>query len=264
MPSTLKRALYRQCISRAVRLADCVIVPSRATFTDLSRLYPKVSDRVVVTPYAADDFSAAPPKTLTNGPAGKTSMPYLLTMGNTRPHKDLPTLLRAFGALAPSLPDLHLLLAGTEPPGYLLSQLASVPSDVSNRVFFTGPVGDEELRVLYAGATVFVCPSLHEGFGFPVLEAMALGTPVVCADSSSLPEVAGDAALLFPPGDQDRLVTTLARVLGDPGLRQDLIAAGRERAACFSWASTAAATVAVYAAVLLGRDTLPSRSEGKR
>ncbi len=111
---------------------------------------------------------------------------------------------------------------------------------------FTGRVSDAELRALYAGASAFVFPSRYEGFGLPPLEAMALGAPVVCADAASLPEVVGDAALLFPAGDAVALAAALSRVLDDLALRERLSRAGRERAARFTWERTAAATVAVY------------------
>jgi alpha-1,3-rhamnosyl/mannosyltransferase len=111
-------------------------------------------------------------------------------------------------------------------------------------------VSDAELRALYAGARAFVCPSRHEGFGLPPLEAMALGAPVVCAAAASLPEVVGDAAVLFPAGNGEALAAALRSVLGDDMLRQRLRQAGRERAAQFTWQRTAAATVAVYGEAL--------------
>ena len=175
-------------------------------------------------------------------------------MGNTRPHKELPTLLDSFGMLATSFPDLRLLLVGNEPTGYRQAELKVVTAEISDRIAFTGRVEDAELRALYAGAMVFVCPSRYEGFGLPALEAMALGAPVVCADAASLPEVVGEAALMFPAGEQGRLATAVARLVRDPVLRQNLATAGRSRAEQFTWADTAAATVAVYAAVLRGTD----------
>jgi glycosyltransferase involved in cell wall biosynthesis len=255
MPNPLKRSVYRIANKRATSLADKVIVPSESTAVDVSRLFPNAKDRLVITPEAADDFAGGTAAPLSGALAGLTASPYLLSMGNTRPHKDMPTLLRAFGILAPSFPDLRLLLVGQEPDGYLQSQLRRVPIDVAGRVSFTGKVSDAELRSLCAGATLFVFPSRYEGFGLPVLEAMALGAPVVCASAASLPEVAGDAALLFPPGEQGQLATTIARVLRDPGLRRRLVEAGRSRAAKFKWSDTAAATVAVYSSVLEDRGT---------
>jgi glycosyltransferase involved in cell wall biosynthesis len=147
-----------------------------------------------------------------------------------------------------------LVLVGVEPSGYLRKELAGTPTEVSNRVAFTGSVSDAELRALYAGASAFVFPSHREGFGLPPLEAMALGTPVVCTSAASLPEVVGKAAVMFPPGDQSALVDALARVLRGPTLRQSLVEKGRRWAAQFTWETTAAATMSVYRSVLEGRD----------
>lgn len=246
MPSALKRAAYRRWNARAVRLADGLIVPSRATEDDVGRLFPASRGRVAVTAEAADDFSWAPAEPLDGAPAEPGSSPYLLSMGNTKPHKGLPTLLAAFARLAPSDPNLRLLLAGPKVPGYLDTMLAGAPPEVRGRVAFTGLLNQVELRAAYAGAVAFVCPSLYEGFGLPVLEAMALGVPVACANAASLPEVAGDAALMFSAQDAGALVEVLARLLGDGALRASLSRAGRERAAQFTWERTAAATVAVY------------------
>ena len=236
-------------------------MPSRATAADVTRLLAAARGKVRVTPYAADDFSSGPSGPLPDKLAHLAASPYLLSMGSTKPHKDLPTLLRAFAHVAPTQPDLRLLLVGAEPPGYLGAPPGAapaappgvpprvppgVPPEVRARVVFTGRVTDAELRTLYAGASAFVFPSRHEGFGLPPLEAMALGAPVVCADAASLPEVVGDAALLFPPGDVATLAAALSRVLDDPGLRERLSQAGRERAAQFTWQRTAAATVAAY------------------
>jgi glycosyltransferase involved in cell wall biosynthesis len=117
-------------------------------------------------------------------------------------------------------------------------------------VILTGYVPDADLPALYTGATAFVWPSLYEGFGLPPLEAMACGTPVICSDASSMPEVVGDAALLVDPLDEAALRDVLRRIAGDPALRDDLRARGRARDATFSWARTAAATVGVYCKVM--------------
>jgi alpha-1,3-rhamnosyl/mannosyltransferase len=254
LTSIVKRTIYRLWNARATSAADSVIVPSQATATDVARLFPAAQDKLVVTPYAADDFSSGPPAVPQGRLAQLALPPYLLSMGNTKPHKGLPTLLRAFAALAATMPDLRLVLVGVEPPGYLQNELAGTPTEISNRVAFAGSVSDAELRALYGGASAFVFPSLREGFGFPPLEAMALGTPVVCASAASLPEVVGEAAVTFPAGDQGALVDALARVLRGPTLRQSLVEKGRQRAARFTWEATAAATVSVYRSTLEGRD----------
>jgi glycosyltransferase involved in cell wall biosynthesis len=265
MPSMLKRSIYRCWNSRAVHRADLVLVPSRATAADVVRLSPKARDKLRVIGEAADDFSAGPMAPLSGVLAQAATGPYLFSMGNTKPHKDLPTLLRAFQQLAESRPELRLVLAGVDSSDYLQKHLDAARPGLRSRVAFTGRISDEQLRTLYAGATVFVFPSRYEGFGLPVLEAMALGAPVVCTEAASLSEVAGDAALLVPPGDPDALANAITRTLDNEALRSNLVLAGRLRAAQFSWRQTAAETVAAYREVLtLRRRTSDGREGGDR
>ena len=117
---------------------------------------------------------------------------------------------------------------------------------MTESVRFLGPVADADLPALYAGADLFVFPSLYEGFGLPVLEAMACGTPVACSNTSSLPEVAGDAALLFDPTDIQAMVGAMDLALGDANMREELRGRGAAQAARFSWERTAQATMEVY------------------
>ena len=242
MPSRVKRATYRRLNRRAVRLATRISVPSGATASDVTRLFPGARDKTAVIPAASDDFANGDvgevPKALALGDA-----PYVLTMGNTKPHKDLPTLLAAFQQLANEHPHLRLVLVGEEPPGYLDGLL---PGEPRARALFTGPVTDAELRALYSRATVFAFPSRYEGFGLPPLEAMSFGTPVIAARAASIPEVVGDAAVLFPPGDAGALAAGLGTVLTDAELREDLARKGQERAAEFSWTASAEKTAALY------------------
>lgn len=242
MPSAMKRAVYRTFNARATSVADAVLVPSRYTADDVERLFPRALGKVRITPEAADDFSAGEVGAIPTGLLAEGGR-YVLSMGNTKPNKDLPTLFSAFAKLAASDSDVVLLLAGAGDDAYLD---ASVDAACRARVRFTGRVDDAELRALYAGAAAFAFPSRYEGFGLPPLEAMSFGAPVVVARAASLPEVAGDAALLFEPGDASALASALERVLGDAATRERLVAAGRERAAEFSWARTAEQTVAVY------------------
>ena len=246
MPSTLRRTVYRVWNTRAARVADRLIVPSASTAADVERLLPKARGKVAVVPEAADDLLRGDMGTPIERQAQAISPAYVLSMGNTKWHKNLPTLLRAFGEVAAGRPDVLLVLVGPEPSGYLDEQLREAPSEIRSRVAFTGRVDDARLRALYAGTAAFVVPSLYEGFGLPVLEAMASGAPVVCSDATSLPEVAGEAAILFPARDVAALAQALMGVLDDPGFREDLSRRGRERAAQFTWEKTAAATVAVY------------------
>jgi len=260
MPSVVRRRVYRWWNVRAARVADRLVAPSRATADDVERLLPDSRGKVTVIAEGVDDFLLGPdgaPRGAGEEPAGAPDplspacgRPYLLSMGNTKPHKDLPTLLQAFALLAAERPGLHLVLAGAEVARYLDGVLAGAPPEVRARVAFTGPVTDAGLRGLYAGAAAFVFPSRQEGFGLPPLEAMACGAPVVCAEAASLPEVVGDAALLFPAGDVAGLAAALSRVLDDPGLRGRLVRAGHERAARYTWARAAEATVGAYGEAL--------------
>lgn len=241
MPSRVARAVYRSLNKRAVRLADQIVTPSQATANDIARLLGASADATTVIPEAADDFLAggvsAPPALL---PAGAR---FVLSMGNTKPHKDIPCLLASFVAVTEARPDVWLLLVGEDQPGYLD---AHVKGEARKRVRFTGRVDDRQLRGLYAAATAFAFPSRYEGFGLPPLEAMSFGTPVVVANAASLPEVVGDAALLVAPGDADALAAQLARVLDDATLRSELSDKGRARAAEFTWAKAGERTAAVY------------------
>lgn len=244
MPSTMHRIVYRELNRRAVRMAARIITPSTATAADVGRVFPVAARKTVVIPEAADDFSAGAGD---SADEGLPEPPYLLAMGDTKAHKGLPTLFSAFEQLAVLMPDLRLVLVGAEPDGYLdavLSRTARV------RASFAGRVDDARLRALYAGAAVFVFPSSYEGFGLPLLEAMSLGAPVVAASVASIPEVVGDAALLFPSGDAVRLAAAIAGVLEDDATRRSLRERGLARAAEFSWRDTARRTVEVYQSVL--------------
>jgi len=142
--------------------------------------------------------------------------------------------------------DASLVIAGHWDARYPEARQAASQSGLTNRIFFVGPVAEGDLPALYGGALAFVFPSLYEGFGLPVLEAMACGTPAACSNVSSLPEVASDAALLFDPLDVESIALTLRRLVTDADLRADLRERGLRRAAHFSWERTARQTLEVY------------------
>lgn len=171
--------------------------------------------------------------------------PYVLAVGNLEPRKNLPGLLRAFARLAPEVPH-DLVLVGAE--GWLTGEIHATLDELrlGGRVRMTGFVEDADLPAWYGAADLFVYPSLYEGFGLPVLEAMACGAPVVTSNVSSLPEVAGDAALLVDPSDVDSIAEEMRRGLTDAALALDLRRRGQLRAADFTWDRTAEQTVAVY------------------
>jgi glycosyltransferase involved in cell wall biosynthesis len=160
---------------------------------------------------------------------------YILAIGTAEPRKDLPGLVRVFAQLAARDPDLGLVLAG--PPGWGEDALrqAIEQSSVAQRVVRTGWVESTTLAALLQGAAVLAYPSLYEGFGFPPLQAMATGIPVVATRGGSIPEVLGDGALLVEIGDSDGLGAALDLVLSDDQVRQQLVVAGKARASNFSW-----------------------------
>jgi glycosyltransferase involved in cell wall biosynthesis len=235
------RRFHERSAAIAVTEAARVLVPSAATGRDLTDQYGLESGRVVVTPLGAElppyDPAAARRLLAELGVAG----PFLLAVGTLEPRKNLPRLLAAFASAADELPDHHLVVAGPVGWGPALR-----PTYDSVRVKLAGPVDDAMLHGLYAMADGLAYPSLYEGFGLPVVEAMLHGTPVLTSDRSSLPEVAGDAALLVDPLDEGAIAKGLVRLVDDAALRARLARAGRARAAHFTWPATAAATWAAY------------------
>ena len=178
---------------------------------------------------------------------------YVLSVGTLEPRKNLAAAIRAWSAQEPSTHrDTPLVVAGMK--GWLTQELDKeiAVSESRGIVRFLGFVDERELPDLYAGAMAFVYPSRYEGFGLPVVEAMASGVPVITSDASCLPEIAGDAALLVAPDDARALHDAMQRMAHDPALRADLAARGLERAARFTWARCAEETVAVYRAATRG------------
>jgi glycosyltransferase involved in cell wall biosynthesis len=190
-----------------------------------------VNPGIPVLPVPAEVDAAAVLRRLL--PAGHGR--FCLSIGTAEPRKDLPGLVRAFDAVAAKLSDVALVLAG--PPGWGEQALASAidAATARDRIVRTGWVTQSDLAALLARASVLAYPSLYEGFGFPPLQAMRAGVPVVATRAGSLPEVLGDAAALVEPGDHDGLVEALRRCLGDQEERGRLSAAGLEWSARYSW-----------------------------
>jgi glycosyltransferase involved in cell wall biosynthesis len=242
----------RRYHDRAARIvaaeAARVIAVSQATAHDLTELYGVEPGRITVVPLGADppgpgDQAAAARLLGDLGVRG----PFLLAVGTLEPRKNLPRLLAAFGEVTDELPDHHLVVAGPVGWGPTLR-----PTWDSVRVKLAGPVGDAVLHALYRGADGLAYPSLYEGFGLPVLEAMAHGLPVLTSGRSSLPEVAGDAALLVDPLDRGSIAKGLVRLVNDSALRRRLADAGPRRAARFTRPASASGTWAAYREVLTG------------
>ena len=236
------RLLVPRVLPRVARRARLVLVPSIATRDDVVRLLSVDPGRVRVIPHAAPRaFAAATDSPAPDGP------PYFLCVGNLEPRKNLARALRAFARIAPSLPAHRFVVVGR--PGWKYDDVLAEAArpELAGRVELRGYVGEDELPALYRGATAFVYPSLYEGFGLPVIEAMACGAPVLTSRVSALPELAEGAAVLVDPTDEAALAEAMHALATDAGLRERLRAAGSTRAAQYSWEATADRTIEAYA-----------------
>jgi len=234
------------------RRAERVIVHSHSGGADVAGCFGVAPERIAVVPLGVGpEFFPEPPPV--HGAVREWLAPgregLILFCGSLEPRKDVPTLLRAFAGVPGGRDRYRLVLAGgggraSEEILTLVSRLG-----LGDAVALEGYMDVAQLRALYSAAALFVLPSLYEGFGLPVLEAMACGAPVIAADTSSLPEVVGDAGLLVSPGDPGALAEAMVRVLQDPALAADLRQRGFDRAKRFTWEEAAARTLAVYRAV---------------
>lgn len=230
--------------------ADQIIADSQATRDDLIQLTATDASRVhVVYPGCDARFTniAADAARATVAQRFGLRHPYLLHVGTLEPRKNAVALLRAFERLVTGPAAGHtLVLVGRRGWIYEPILAALQAPALAGRVRLLDDVGNDDLPALYAAADLFVYPSLYEGFGLPVAEAMACGVPVITSATSSLPEVAGDAAIFVDPRDDAALAAAVARVLGDADLRATLAARGRTQAARFTWDRCARETLAVY------------------
>jgi glycosyltransferase involved in cell wall biosynthesis len=255
---TFFRALQlRLTVRRTVRNASCVLTPSQFSKRSILDAYQLADDKVVVLPNGVSSVfhpvaREAAQRSLRTSLLASTAVPFILTVGDLQPRKNHVGLIRAFEDLVRSHPQLphHLVIVGKEETWYAPTvRAAAKKSQVADRIHFTGFVDDEELRRLYGACDLFVYPSFYEGFGLPILEAMACGRAVACSNTSAMPEVADSAALLFDPAAQRDLVFAMRDLLLNPELRQRMERLGIQRASTFSWSRSAAQTLDVYYAV---------------
>ncbi len=239
----------RWCLHAARR----VIAISQVTRDDLVRHYGADPERIAVVHHGLGGAFRPlndPEQLAATRARYGLDAPYFLYVGAIQPRKNLARLIEAFARAAPD--DTLLVIAGRR--GWLSEPIVRRAAELglAHRVRFPGYVPDADLPALLGGALAFVFPSLYEGFGLPVLEAMACGTPVLTSATSALPEVAGDAALLVDPCDTDAIAAALNRLATDALLRADLRARGLERAAGFTWERCARDTLAVLLETLAG------------
>jgi glycosyltransferase involved in cell wall biosynthesis len=241
----------RVLVPAAARRSDRVIVDSHSTRDDVLRLTATPAARIDVVPLGLGSVRREQP--LPESEARRRfelgERRVVLSLSAKRPHKNLTALISALARIPAERRPLLVL------PGYPTwheqelrerAEREGVAADVR----FLGWLSGAEIESLWSLAVAFVFPSLYEGFGLPVLEAMARGVPVACADASSLPEVAGDAALLFDPRQEAQIATAIERLLGEPDLAARLRALGLQRASTFTWQRTARLTLASYEAAL--------------
>jgi glycosyltransferase involved in cell wall biosynthesis len=247
----LRGKAMKLLVPAAARASDRVIADSQSTRDDLMQLLGLQQDRIDVVPLGLGAARRAQPLSpeLTRARFELGERRVLLSLSAKRPHKNLKALLDALALLGGGERPMLVL------PGYATEHEAELREHaravgVAGDVRFPSWVSAEEVEGLWGVASAFVFPSLYEGFGLPVLEAMARGVPVACADASSLPEVAGDAAVLFDPRSAEQIAAALTRLLSDEALRTRLRELGLRRAERFTWERSARLTLDSYARVL--------------
>lgn len=242
------RRLYpRLMVAGMVRKADAILCDSAFTAAELRRLTRVDPAKLNVVHLGMDEDWFEP----VTG-ASPEPRPYLVCIGNVKPHKNLSRLVGAFASLAGEI-DHDLVIVGKR-DGFITGdpRVEVAAARLGDRVRFTGPVSDGLLRRYLAHASALVFPSLYEGFGYPPLEAMACGCPVVASWAASIPEVCGDAVVYVEPEDEASIAAGIRRVLSDAALRVELVKKGAERARSYSWDACAAATLTVLRSVLDG------------
>jgi glycosyltransferase involved in cell wall biosynthesis len=243
------RAYLEQSVPRSAARADLIVTDSENTRNDVICLLDIDADRVFVVPGGVDPaFTPANEERVAQVRAAYSlAQPYIMAIGVIEPRKNLPRLIDAFTRFRVRTGASHqLVIAGGK--GWLCDDTfrQAERSAFPNEIRFTGYVPDQDLIALYSGAEVFAYPSLYEGFGLPVLEAMACGAPVMCSNTSSLPEFAAGAALLVPPEDPEAMADALESICTDPEQRSTLRSQGTARAAEYTWERSARQLLDVY------------------
>jgi len=249
-PKLFGQRLSSARTGRTIRRARKVMTISEFSAGEIQSLYGLPPDRIAVIPCGvSDDFRPRRDPAGFGGlrrRIGLPDAPFILFVGGADPRKNHRALVRAFAKRSDALKDCHLVLVGDSTHRFGSMARTIAECGMERRVLCPGRLPIEDITLLYSHASLFVFPSLYEGFGMPVIEAMACGAPVVTSNRTALPEVAGDAALLVNPENDEELAEAMVRILRDAPLRESLRAKGFERAKRFTWERAARQTVAVY------------------
>ncbi|GFR34433.1 glycosyltransferase family 4 protein [Thermobrachium celere] len=253
MPETVGRGYLKKFISQMpqiVQNSDIIITVSNYSKKDIMRIFDVDENKIKVTYLAADDYFKPIDENICKDYLNKKyniNFDYLLYIGGFSPRKNVKSILLAYSRLIKDIKDKYkVVIVGSskDEHSFLISLANSL--NISENVIFTGYVPYEDLPYFYSGATLFLYPSLYEGFGLPPLEAMSCGTPVITSNVSSIPEIVGDAALLINPFDAEQLKNSIEELIHDENKRNSLAIHGYEHSLKFSWNKTAKETLNIY------------------
>jgi glycosyltransferase involved in cell wall biosynthesis len=243
------RLLFSTLFPLSLKSAKAIITVSHHAKQEIAHFYPSLKNKTFVTHEAANPIFRKIDKTGEENPVlNKFTIPdrYILVVGNLQPRKNVLRIIKAFASIQNQITETKLVIVGQAKWQSSEIEEEVKKQRIENRVVFTGYVTEEELVWLYNDATVFVYPSLYEGFGLPILEAMACGAPVITSKITSMPEVAGDAALLVNPSSEEEIAAAIIRIVKDTNFAKTMSEKGLKRSGMFSWAKTAEETLIVY------------------
>lgn len=236
----------------SIKRSKIIIADSENTRNDISEMFPGTKDKIRVIYPGRPDFKAVEDKKLVEDTKRKYGIEgeYIMVVGTLEPRKNLKSLIKAFKLMYDRVKDIKLVIVGKK--GWLYKEVFEIleESKFKNAVIFTGYVPQEDLPCLYSGAQCFVYPSIYEGFGLPPLEAMCCGTPVVVSNTSSLPEVVGDAGIYVKPFEIESIADGILKVIGSSSLKETLVNKGYKQVEKFDWDSAAHRIIDVYREIL--------------